>query len=367
MAIFQRASFRVFTVLLSGMLLTAPTSLAFGQPTTRWVCPNDFSGQELRVWNWDTYIAPNTISDFEDICNVTVDYDLFTSNEEVMAGLQQGSRVYDIVVATDYAVALMIGGGLLQPLNHAAIPNMVNIASTLENPPFDPGNAYSVPYQWGTIGVGYNTTKTGEITSWQQVFDYDGPVAWLNDQRIMIDIALKMIGLEPNSTSPEELAAARDFLIAHSSNVLAIADDDGQALLSAGYVDIAVEYSGDIFQILLECECQNFAYAIPVEGALLWTDNLVIPVNAPNPALAHAFIDYILDPRVGADISNYIAFATPNEAAMEYGYIAASMLTNTAIYPSATLRERLFQNSTTPESHALYAEAWEAVMAAVAR
>jgi len=243
----------------------------------------------------------------------------------------------------------------------------VNIASTLENPPFDPGNVYSVPYQWGTIGVGYNSAKTGEITSWQQIFDYNGPVAWLNDQRIMIDIALKMIGLEPNSTSAEELAAARDFLIAHSGNVLAIADDDGQALLSAGYVDIAVEYSGDIFQILLECECQNFAYAIPVEGALLWTDNLVIPVNAPNPALAHAFIDYILDPRVGADISNYIAFATPNEAAMEYGYITASMLTNTAIYPPVPLRERLFQNSTTPESHALYAEAWEAVVAAVAR
>jgi len=350
---------------LGVLLATALTAPAFGQSSSTWACPGDFSGQELNIWNWATYIAENTIPDFEDACNVTVNYDLFSSNEEVIAALREGGRGYDIVVPSDYAVGLLIGSGLLQPLNHAAIPNMVNIASTLENPPFDPGNQFSVPYQWGTIGIGYNQNRTGEITSWQQVFDYAGPVAWLNDQRIMMDIALKMLGFAPNSDNPEELAAARDFLIAHSNNVLAIADDDGQALLSAGYVDIVVEYSGDIFQVIFECECDDFVYTIPQEGALLWTDNLVIPADAPNPALAHAFIDYILDPRVGADISNTTAFATPNEAAMEYGFITPSLLVNTTIYPPAPARERLFQSESTPQTHALYTEMWEAVIAAV--
>lgn len=364
MGIFRRwGTFLIF----GALVVIAPTSIAVArQSTTTWACPADFSGQELNVWNWATYIAENTISDFEDACDVTVNYDLFSTNEEVIAALQQGNSGYDIVVPSDYAVGLLIGYGLLQPLNHAAIPNMVNIASTLENPPFDPGNAYSVPYQWGTIGVGNNVTRTGEISSWQQVFDYAGPVAWLNDQRIMMDVALKMAGFEPNSANPDEIAAARDFLIEHSDNVLAIADDDGQALLTAGYVDIAIEYSGDIFQIIFECECEDFLYTIPQEGGLLWTDNMVIPAGAPNPELAHAFIDYILDPRVGAEISNTTAFATPNEAAMERGFIQPSLLVNTTIYPPATMRERLFQSNSTPETHAMYAEAWEAVMAAVA-
>jgi len=347
----------VLALLVTGMVTAA-------QPESRWVCPDGFQGQELSVWNWSTYIAENTIRNFEDACGVTVDYDLFANNEEVMERLALQEGDFDVVVPSDYAVGLLISEGLLQPLDHEAIPNLVNLSPSLKNPPFDPGNVYSVAYQWGTISVGYNTAL-GAITSWQQVFGHDGPVAWLDDQRIMMGIALRMLGYDANSQSEAEILAGRDFLLQNSDNVIAIAEDDGQALLAGGYVDIAVEYSGDIFQIIEECGCEDYAFTIPEEGALLWTDNLVIPADAPNPELANIFIDYILDPVVGAEISNEIAYASPNEAAIERGYIPGSMLGNTIIYPSVQIRERLFLTERTPESQALFAQAWQDVLDAV--
>ncbi len=242
---------------------------------------------------------------------------------------------------------------------------MVNISQSLRDPSYDPGNAHSIPYQWGTIGIGYVPARAGLLNSWAQLFDYEGQVAWLNDLRVMMGAALSVLGYSPNSSDPDEILAARDFLIANSDNVIAVAEDDGQALLAAGYVDIAVEYSGDIFQLAMDCMCQEFVYLIPDEGSLLWTDNMVIPANAENPDLAEAFIDYVLDPYVGADISNYVAYASPNEAAIERGLIERSMLVNTSIYPPPAVRERLYITDRSAEIQAIYEAAWEEVLAAI--
>jgi spermidine/putrescine transport system substrate-binding protein len=332
---------------------------------TRWVCPDGFAGQELRIWNWSTYIAETTIPDFEDACDVTVEYDVFSNNEDVIAALRAGEADYDLIVPSDYIIGIMIDEGLLRPLNRTNIPNMVNIAQSLRDPSYDPENAHSVPYQWGTIGIGYVPGRTGEISTWQQLFDYEGPVAWLNDLRIMMGAALLVLGYDPNSSDPAEVEAARDFLIANSANVIAVAEDDGQALLAGGYVDMAVEYSGDIFQLAMDCMCEDFVYLIPEEGSLLWTDNMVIPATAENPELAEVFIDYVLDPQVGADISNFIAYASPNEGAIERGLIDRAMLINTSIYPPPSVRERLFINDRSAEVQALYEAAWAEVLEAV--
>jgi spermidine/putrescine transport system substrate-binding protein len=359
-------------------LCTSLLILAFGAPVsaqdateeataaaelTPWECPSGFEGQSLNVYNWSTYIAEDTVANFEAACGVTVSYDVFESNEALFSRLREGNPGYDIIVPTDYMVEIMIQEGLLEPLDLSKIPNAANVSENLQNPPYDPGNQYSLPYQWGTVGIGYNRTVVGEdITSWQQMLDYQGSVAWLEDQRAMINIGLITLGYEPNTADVNQVAEARDNLMNHGSNVVAIAADDGQALLERGDADIVVEYSGDIFQVIDACGCDDYAYVIPEEGANLWTDNLAIPKDAPNVELAHVFINYILDPQVSADIANYTAYGSPNQTAIDSGLIDQELLDNPAIYPSEEILSNLFFNTTlTPEAEQAYLDAWDEI------
>jgi spermidine/putrescine transport system substrate-binding protein len=291
---------------------------------------------------------------------------VYGGNEELIARLSGGNPGYDIAVPTDHAVAEMIARGMLQPIDLANIPNFANITVGLTDQAYDPGNQYSVPYQWGTIGAGYNVTKiTEEITSWDQVFNYDGPVAWLDDPRAMMGIALQILGYDANSTDPAQIQEARDFLINNGGNVVYIAADDGQAQLERGDVDIAIEYMGDIFSLADSCGCEDFAFALPVEGSNLWVDNLVVLADAPNKALAEAFIDYILDPQVGADISNFTAYASPNQAAIDAGLIDPAYLESPIIYPPEDSREHLFTILPLPDAQQLYNDAWDEVKIAL--
>lgn len=280
----------------------------------------------------------------------------------MLARIRQGNPGYDIVVPSGTIMVLMINEGLLEPLNLENIPNVANLDDTFLDLPFDPGNQYSLPYQWGTVGIGYNRTRVGgEITSWREMFAYEGPVSWLEDVRGIMGVALLLAGFDPNSTDPDEIAAARDFLIDNGSNVVYINQDDGQEVLLRGEADIVMEYSGDIFQIIEECDCDDFAYVIPEEGTYFWVDNVAIPVGAQNRALAEVFIDYLLDPQVGADISNFTAYGSPNRAAIEAGLIDEALLNNPGIYPSEEVEERLFTIINDPEAEGLYNDAWDEV------
>lgn len=322
-----------------------------------WTCPDGFQGQTLSIFNWSTYVAEDTIANFEAACGVTVEYSIFGSNEEMVAILRQGNPGYDLIVPTDYMVSLMVSEGLLSPINRELIPNFVNLDPTLIDKGFDPGNVYSIPYQWGTQGLGYNVEKVGELSTWAEAFAYEGPVAWLEDARAMFGVALLILGYDPNTSNPDEITEARDFLLANGANVVAIAADDGQALLASGEADIVVEYSGDIFQVMAE-NPDKFNYVIPAEAALFWLDNMVIPTGAPNPDLAAVFMDYILDPQVGADISNYTAFASPNMASIELGLIDPELLANPGIYPTEETRQNLFIIEDNPEGEQLINDAW---------
>lgn len=340
----------------------ATPEMAMPMEVAPWVCPEGFEGQTLSVYNWSTYIAEDTIANFEAACGVTVVYDVYENNEALISRLRQGNPGYDIAVPTDYAVQIMAEEGILTELDHSLIPNLANMTSTLIDQGFDPGNRFSVPYQWGTIGIGFNVTEVGEvITSWEQVWNYDGPVAWIDDPRAMLGIALNILGLDPNTVNPDEIAQARDFLIERGGNVVAIAGDDGQARLERGEVDITVEYNGDIFQVIANCECEDYMYDIPVEGTQQWLDNLVIPTDAPNVLLAHAFIDYVLHPQVGADISNYTSFGSPNQAAIDAGLILPEFLNNPGIYPPAEIAENLFSIIAVPEAEVDYLSAWDEI------
>jgi spermidine/putrescine transport system substrate-binding protein len=164
-----------------------------------------------------------------------------------------------------------------------------------------------------------------------------------------------------------QIDAARQFLVDHSANLAEIAPDTGQDLLAAGQVDIAIEYSGDIFQIIGECGCDDFAYTIPDEGALIWIDSLAIAKGAPHRALAEIFIDYILNAQVGADISNFTAYASPNQTAIDEGLIDSQYLDNPGIYPDDTVLARMFYSISNATLDQSYSNAWDQVKSAVTR
>ena len=357
-----------WALLLIGALIVCCAPLAVSAQTGFWACPQDVAGQTLNVYNWTTYIAEDTISNFERLCGVTVVYNTYASDTDMVDELRAGNPGYDVVVPTDATIYGMTEEALLQTLDRSQIPNAANIGSTFANPPYDPQNAYTVPYQWGTNGIGYNRAKTGrDLTTWDEVFNYAGPVAWIDEPRIMLGIALKVLGLDPNTTDAAQIQQAGQYLIDHSANVLEIAADTGQDLLSGGQADIVIEYSGDIFQVIAECQCNNFAYAIPSEGSVIWIDSLTIPVGAPNKRLAQIFIDYILTPQVGADIANFTAYASPNQAAIAENLIESQYLDNPAIYPNADVQARLFFIQSNATMEQLFSAEWERVKAAVGR
>lgn len=336
------------------------------QEETGWTCPAGFEGQTLRMYNWDTYIAEDTIPNFEALCGVTVEYSIFESSEQLYDDVNADPSAYDLIVPSGDTVERMIAADLLRPLNFENIPNFQNVSEQFIEPPYDSRGEYVVPYQWGTIGIGYNTTRVEEtITTWRQLFDHDGPVAWIDDYRAMFALALRFIGYSPNTASPHDVTDAKDILLVNQANVVAVAGDNGQELLKNGEADMVIEYSGDILQLALECECDDYAYVIPEEGAVLWTDNMAIPIGAQNPELAEAFIDYILDPQVGADLSNFIAYGSPNQAAIDQGLIDEALLNNPGIYPSGEVAENLFFIRSVRGANIFYERAWGEVIEAL--
>lgn len=359
---------RRIVLMLTLFVLVLGTTVAAQDAPAPWQCPPGFEGQSLNVYNWTTYVAEDTISNFEAACGVTVVYDTYESADALVSRLQQGNPGYDIVVPADYTVQSLIIEGLLMPLDQAAIPNLKNLTPALANPVYDPGNVYTAVYQWGTIGVGYDRNAVGEdITSWSQVFSYDGPVAWLEAKREMMGLALNLLGYDANTINPDEVNAAKEFLIENGGNVTYIAGDDGQELLARGEVHIAIEFMGDIYQKIAECQADSactadFRYVIPEEGANLWADTIGIPTGAQNPALANVFIDYILDPKVGADISNYTSFASPNQASIDAGLILPELLEDPGIYPPEEILPNLFVVSALdPDGEQLYNDAWDEI------
>ena len=346
--------------LLNAAVAAALVLAAAAHAESEWVCPAGFAGQTLSVYNWTTYIADDTVANFEAACGVRVIYDTYPGEDDMLARMRQGNPGYDIAVPSDRVVAIMIEEDLLVPVDRDLIPNWGNLDLTFLDLDFDPGNRYSVPYQWGTLGIGYHVGRVGfEVTSWMDMFTYDGPVSWIEDIRAMMGSAAVAMGLDPNTGDPDEIRAIQRFMIDNGRNVVYINQDDGQELLLRGEVDIVVEYSGDIFQIMDECECDDFAFVIPVEGANFWVDNLVIPVGASNVALAHVFLDYLLDPQVAADIANYTAYGSPNQAAVDLGLIDEELLANPGIYPDEETEERLFRVLQDSALEQLYNDAWD--------
>lgn len=298
--------------------------------------PKEAFGADGKVnfYNWDTYIGENTIEEFESASGIEVQYDLFADNDELFAKLRGGNPGYDVIVPTNDYIERMIIADMLIPLDHSKIPNISNIDPNFLDPAFDPARKFSLPYMWGTIGVGYRKSALDEVpSSWNDLLNsdkYAGRIALMSEPTTVMRIALKAMGKSLNDFSDENIAAAEQMIRDQKPNIVAFAPDNGQDLLLAGEVDLAMEWNGDILQAMEEDD--DIAYVVPDEGGLLWEDALCIPKGAPNIDNAHVLINYLLDAQVGADIADFVYYATPNAAAREL--MSEEYTSNPAIFPS---------------------------------
>ncbi|MDX1736617.1 MAG: extracellular solute-binding protein [Alphaproteobacteria bacterium] len=296
-----------------------------------------FSAEEavLNFYNWDTYIGETTLEDFQDAAGIEVKMDLFADNDELFAKFKEGNPGYDLIVPTNDYVERMIEANMLQTLDHSMIPNFKkNVDPNFQDAEFDPGRKFSMPYMWGTIGIGYRKSAVSKIpNSWKDVYDsdeYSGRIAMMGDGATVIQMALKYMGHSLNETDPALIKKAEEMIINQKPHVKVFAEDNGQDLLASGEVDLAMEWNGDVLQVIAEDD--DIGYVVPKEGGLLWQDCLCIPKGAPHPENAHKFINYILDADAGAAIADYIYYATPNKAAR--ALLPAEYSENPAIFPT---------------------------------
>lgn len=341
----------------------------------------DADPRVLRVYNWSDYIAPQTIARFERETGIRVTYDVFDSNEVLEAKLLSGASGYDIVVPTSEFIGRQILAGVFQPLDRSRLPNHRNLDPALLRflGKVDPGNAYAVPYLWGTTGIGYNVAKVRAalgadvpVDSLALVFDPANlarlqrcGIAFLDAPREVFATALRYLGLDPNSTDPllfqndarALLARVRPYVTYfHSSQYI----ND----LANGEVCVVLGWSGDILQAADRArEAGNgveVGYRIPREGGVIWFDMLAIPVDARNVENAHRFIDFLLRPDVIAEVTAHVKYANPNLAADVL--VPAGLRDDPAIYPPATVRDRLFTMGVSPPKvERAMTRAWTAV------
>lgn len=295
-------------------------------------------GRQVNVFNWDTYIGPDTVDDFTEATGIEVRYDLFGSSDELFGRLREGNPGYDVIYPSNDYVERMIVADMLVPLDHSRIPNIANLDPAFTDPRFDPGRRYSVPYFWGTIGIGYRKTVAQPV-SWKAIFESDefaGRISVLNDKNTL-QAALIYLGYSLNTENPDEINEAAELLIRQKPNIKTFGPDNGQDLLIAGEVDLCLEWNGDILQVMEEDD--ELSYVVPVEGAMLWEDAMAIPKGGPNPDEAHEWINFILDAEVHGAIATYIKYPLPNKAAK--AFIPEEDLNNPAIYPPEEVMKKL--------------------------
>jgi spermidine/putrescine transport system substrate-binding protein len=322
--------------------------------------------KKLNFYNWDTYIGETTLPDFTKATGIDVNMSLFATNDELFAKLRAGNPGFDVIVPGSEFVERMIKADMLEPLDHAKIPNIKNISPEfIKDAPYDPGRKYSLPYTWLVIGIGYRKSKVKETPdSWKWLFDsdaYKGRIAVMSDASELFRNCFKYLGQSINSDSPDLLKQAEALLIKQKPNIKSFHEDNGQDLLLSGEVDVVMEYNGDIAQVMIEDDDLDFV--VPKEGAMKQSDTLAIPKGAPHPENATEFINFIFNPEVGAEISKTIKYPSPNAAAVKL--MPDSYKDNSVIFPPAEIMAKCeYPNYLGPEFTRLLDEAMTRLRAA---
>lgn len=284
---------------------------------------------KLYLFNWTEYMDPEIITAFEQKYDVEVVQNYYNSLPEMFAKLNAGgASQYDIIVPSNYYVPRLIQTGLVQKLDRSKLPNFTNVKAQFQDPSFDPGSAYSAPYQWGTTGIVYNTdTFPDAPRSWSLMFDpeinADYPFAIMGDGQVAMGAACASLGKAYDCDDLDSWRDAAKLMIEtkHRDNFSGFSDGTpALQQLARGVTHVGMSYNGDYLLYKSE-DPETFAhlgFMIPKEGAEMWVDSMMIPSQAPHPDLAHKFIDFILDAKIGAQLSNYNYYASPNAAAEPY-------------------------------------------------
>jgi putrescine transport system substrate-binding protein len=336
-------------------VLTCTTLLAAGA-----------QAETLNIYNWSDYIAEDTIAKFTEATGIEVVYDVYDSNEVLEAKMLAGSSGYDLVVPTSDFLQRQIEAGVYQPLDKSKLPNLVNMDAELMAGAagYDADNAHSVIYMWGTTGIGYNIDMIAErlgadyeVNSWDLVFDpetvaklADCGVSMLDAPTEVIPAALNYLGHNPNSEDKAELEAAAALLESIRPHIRYFHSSQYINDMANGDTCVAVGWSGDVFQARDRADEAdngvNLAYVVPKEGALQWFDMLAIPADAPNPDAAHKFINFIMEPQITADITNYVWYASANEAALPL--IDEEITSDPGIFPTEDAKANLWPAEVKP-------------------
>ena len=313
----------------------------------------------VHVYNWSDYIGPDTLANFEKASGIKPVYDVFDSNETLEGKLLAGRTGYDVVVPSNHFLGKQIKAGAFQKLDKSLLTHYANLDPALlkrleKN---DPGNQYAVPYLWGTNGIGYNVDKVkavlgvDKIDSWGVLFEPENikklnscGVAFLDSADEMMPTVLNYLGLDANSTNPQDYKKAEAKLLAVRPYVTYFHSSKYISDLANGNICVAIGFSGDVFQAKARAadagKGVNIAYAIPKEGGALWFDMLAIPKDSTNVKEAHAFINYLLQPEVIAQVSDYVGYANPNPGSDKL--MEQSIRTDEAVYPPQAVLDKTY-------------------------
>ena len=325
--------------------------------------PQAQAPKSVTVFMYSEYIDPALVERFQKETGQKLVLDTYENTEEMMSKVGSAGDQYDVVVVSDHAIPVMAAKGAFRRLDLGKIPNAKNVSAQFRKPAYDPSGTYSLPYQWGTMGLVYRKDKLPDFQpTWKAVLDpssQKGPVVLIDSMRDLMAAALLTKGFSPNTRSADELKAAGDLLrTARTKKMIGFygsPDSVGKVLAGDAWVGIA--YNGDAVAKL----DANTDFVVPREGTIIWVDAMTIPAKAPNPDGAAAFINFILAPDVGAQLSNYLEYATPNEASLPL--ITPDVRTDERVYPPAEQTQKMVMLEDVRDATTLYDQVWTRVKA----
>jgi spermidine/putrescine transport system substrate-binding protein len=324
----------------------------------------------LNLFIWSDYIPDATIQGFELSCGCKVVETDYESNAEMAAKLKAGGdSQYDVVVPSSYYVPELADEGLIQPVDHSQISNFGNLFPKFQNPDYDVGDKYSIPYQWGTTGIVYDPSKIANPpTSWALIFD---PKANPNfpfvlpkgEGRDQIGAACAYLGYGFNCSQQSQWLAAAKLIVQTKArpNFAGFVDETpARDQMKSGLIAASFAYNGDIATCYADGSCPKLKFFLPSEGSEIWVDTMAIPAHAPNPQLALEFINFILAAHNGADLSNFNEYASPNQASQKY---LTGVLNTPLITPTADEEKRLqFLAPFRGAQYKLFNDIWTSVL-----
>jgi spermidine/putrescine transport system substrate-binding protein len=339
---------RLLTLLAFGLVLAAACTRE--QPS-------------LHLYTWADYVKPELVKRFEqeNACRVVID--TFDSNEAMYAKLKAGASGYDIVVPSSYMARTMSQQGMLRDLDRTRLPNLAHVDPDYLKIALDPGMKYSAPYMLTITGIAYLKSRVSNVeASWRVLdrTDLKGRMTMLNDMRETIGAALKSLDYSLNTTNEQELAAARDVVIRWKKNLAKFENEQYKTGLASGEFLLVHGYSGDILQV--QAENKDIVFMVPLEGSSLACDDMVILKGSRQVDLAHRFINFMHDPRVAAENTEFIRYLCPNQAS--YAYLSKETRGNPTLFPPADVRRKAEVIIDLGADNARYTKIWDEIKAA---